>query len=53
MVESYSNSGRKTVLQHPFEVTHKLGLGVSVGIEAINFKGCPFAKTESVPIPQT
>ena len=54
MVESYSQTTTaKTELQLPYKHGHELGLGVSVGLDGINFKSCPFEKFSAETCPPT
>ena len=52
MVESLSST-RKTELQLPYKHGHELGLGVSVGIDGINFKSSPFEMCSAETCPPT
>ena len=54
MVESYNQTTTaKTELQLPYKHGHELGLGVSVGLDGINFKSCPFEKFSAETCPPT
>ena len=49
MVESLSSShssSKDDILLHPFKDGHQLGLGVSIGIEKIHLRSCPFPNTD-------
>ncbi len=49
MVESISSShsnSKDDILYHPFQDGHQLGLGVSIGIDKIHLRSCPFPNTD-------